>query len=200
MGETPSVIADKGGNVQSSNNLFRGSSLAEHLEDSIAYVKRRISQATTAEALDEIASTKSGQATRLRLVREKTAFTTEETPSGAQVTVRVPLSGDVGLLWHRPADTDMTAAAIYATVNDGRFFNDGAYLEFDKTFEEATPEAVKAWAKGVVGAIEAALAAQEPELAAHDDKMARVVAEEVEKRRGVLATATSLREGLSEGI
>jgi hypothetical protein len=189
--------------VRNTTNLFYNDSLSDYLSKQRDYAKRAVGDIRTLEDLSakkpELRVTYSVAVPTL--LRSQARFEINDTADGIAASITVPFEGDAQLFSAKPDNSNHRGIGPQATIDDGRWSNDGPAISLAKTFAPATTaNEVKIWAKSEIDNIEAWLSDMSPEVDTYNGTIDEFIDSLVEQRRVVLATAESLRAELEDGI
>jgi hypothetical protein len=189
--------------VHNTTNLFHHDSLSDYLSKQRDYAKQAIGEIRTLEDLSakELELRRTYRVAVPTLRRRQARFEINDMADGIAARITVPFQGDAQLFSAKPDDSSHRGIGPQATIDDGRWSNDGPAISLAKTFDPATTaDEVKIWAKSEIDNIEAWLSDMSPEVDTYNRTVDAFIGSLVEQRRRVLATAESLRAELKDGI
>lgn len=189
--------------MRNTTNLFHHDPLSDYLSKQRDDAKRAVGDISTLADLSakELELQKTYRVAVPMLRRSQAKFQINDMADGIAVRITVPFQGDAQLFSAKPDNSNQRAIGPQATVDDGRWSNDGPAISFAKTFAPATTaNEVKIWAKSEIDNIEAWLSDMSPAVDTYNGTIDAFIDGLVEQRRLVLATAESLRAELKDGI
>jgi hypothetical protein len=189
--------------VRKTTNLFHDDSLSDYLSKQRASAKRAVDDIRTLEDLSakEPELRKTYSVAVPTLLRSQAKFQINDTAGGIAASITVPFQGDAQLFSAKPDKSNHRGIGPQATIDDGRWSDDGPAISLTKTFTPATTaDEVKIWAKSEIDNVEARLSDMSAEVDTYNGKIDKFIDSLVEQRRMVLTTTESLRAELEDGI
>jgi hypothetical protein len=198
-----SVMSETLPTVSSTTILFKYEPLSEYLSKQHDYARRAVGEIRTLEDLSakEPGLRKTYSVVIPTLLRSQAKFEINDTADRIAARITVPFQGNAGLFSVKPDNAGHRGIGPEATIDDGRWSNNGPVISLAKTFPPGTTaNEVKIWAKAEIDTIEAWLSDMAFQVDAYNVTIDEFIDSLVEQRCTVLATAESLRAELEDGI